>query len=58
MVDDLLTAKEAAAYLRVPISWIYERSRTGAIPVRKIGHHIRIPRTEFLVWIDKQSVSK
>ena len=51
---DLLTVKEAADYLKVPLSWIYERTRTRAIPIRKIGRHVRVPRDEFLAWIDRE----
>jgi excisionase family DNA binding protein len=53
-LDELLTVQEAAEYLKVPTSWIYERTRTRAIPVRKIGRHCRIPRDEFLAWIEQQ----
>jgi len=52
--DALLTVVEAANYLKVPVSWIYERTRTRAIPVRKIGRHCRIPREEFLEWIERE----
>ena len=57
-LDDLLTVDEVAKYLKVPKSWIYERTRTGAIPVRKIGRHIRIPKTEFLAWIESKSMKE
>ena len=52
--NDLLTVEEAANYLRVPISWVYERTRTRSIPVRKLGRHVRIPRSELLAWIEKE----
>jgi excisionase family DNA binding protein len=54
--SELLTVQEAADYLRVPQSWVYERTRTGAIPVRKIGHLVRIPRAELLSWVDERTV--
>ena len=53
-LSDLMTVQEAADYLRVPVSWLYERTRTRSIPVRKIGRHCRIPRNEFLAWIEGQ----
>jgi excisionase family DNA binding protein len=56
-LDDLLTVDEVAEYLKVPKSWIYERTRTRAIPVRKIGNHVRIPRNEFLAWIEKHGMA-
>ena len=33
----LLTITEAAEVLRIPISWLYERTRRNAIPYRRIG---------------------
>ena len=54
-LDDLLTVREAADYLRVPVSWVYERTRTRSIPVRKIGRHVRIPREELLAWIERDA---
>jgi excisionase family DNA binding protein len=49
----LLTVKEAADYLKVPVSFIYRRTRIKAIPVRKVGRHCRIPREKFLAWIER-----
>ena len=53
-LPDLLTVAELAHFLKVPKSWVYERTRIRAIPVRKIGRHLRIPRDEFLAWVDKE----
>lgn len=49
-----LTPQEAAELLRVPVGWVYQRTRTRSIPVRKIGGHCRIPRQELLDWIDRE----
>ena len=54
-LSDLLTVAEAAAYLKVPKSWIYERTRSHQIPVRKLGRHCRIPMIQFLAWIESQA---
>jgi len=51
---DLLTVGEVAEYLRVPISWVYERTRKRAIPMWKLGRHIRIPRQELNSWLEEQ----
>jgi excisionase family DNA binding protein len=56
ILDDLLTVEEAAKYLRVPVSWIYQRTRSRQIPVRKLGGHVRIPRDEFFEWINAEGV--
>jgi len=37
----LYTVSQAAAILQVAEVWIYERTRKGAIPHRKLGKHIR-----------------
>ena len=54
LVKELLTVNEVANYLRVPRSWVYERTRHGIIPLRRIGRHIRIPKGELLEWINAQ----
>ena len=33
--DELMTVEEVASYLRVPKSWVYERSRFGRL---RAGH--------------------
>ena len=54
VIPRYFTPKEAAALLRVPISWIYDRTRTREIPLRKLGRHVRIPKDELLAWIDQE----
>lgn len=44
MADDLLTAQEAADYLKVKKSTVYEMIKRGEIPSTKIGKQLRIPR--------------
>ena len=58
MHDDLMTVEEAAEYLKVPKSWVYERTRLRAIPIRKLGRHVRIPRNEFLAWIEREGLAR
>ncbi len=38
---ELLTPEELAARLKVPLSWVYEQSRQGNIPTRRLGRYIR-----------------
>ena len=56
--DQLLTVAEVAQLLRVSPRWVYERTRTGRIPVRKIGGSVRIPLVEFKRWLDAQSIPR
>ena len=51
--DELLTVQEVAVYLRVPVRWVYERTRQRTIPVRKLGGFIRIPKRELEAWVER-----
>ena len=42
----LFTIKEAAEVLRIPISWLHERTRRNAIPYRRIGKYVRFTQDE------------
>ena len=53
-LQNLLTVQETADYLRVPVSWVYARTCTRGLPVRKLGRHVRIPRDLLMAWIEKQ----
>jgi excisionase family DNA binding protein len=37
----LLTPDELADQLKVPVSWVYEKSRQGEIPTHRIGRYPR-----------------
>jgi excisionase family DNA binding protein len=50
----LLTAEELAAQLKVPVSWVYERSRQGSIPTVRVGRYIRFRLQEV---VDSQKKS-
>ena len=54
MANELLTIEEAAAFLKVPKSWIYERTRKGTIPHVKLGKYLRFPVGELRQSIAKQ----
>jgi excisionase family DNA binding protein len=41
-----VTIKEAAEVLRIPISWLYERTRRNAIPCRRIGKYVRFTQDD------------
>jgi excisionase family DNA binding protein len=49
-----MTVAEVAALLKLPISWIYERTRrAGAerIPHFKLGKYLRFSQREVLEWL-------
>ena len=58
--DDLLTVDEAARYLHVPLSWVYEHARTGSgdrLPVIKVGKYLRFARRDLRAYIDAKRAS-
>jgi hypothetical protein len=55
MEDELLTAAEVAQFLRVPLSWVYERCRVGAVdplPHLKLGKYLRFRKTDLLAFVN------
>ena len=42
-VEELITVQELAKRLKVPVSWVYQRTRLGqeAIPHVKMGKYVR-----------------
>ena len=44
MSDDLFTAQEAADFLKVKKTTVYELVKRGDLPSTKIGKQLRIPR--------------
>jgi len=53
----LLTLKEAAEWLHVPPSWIYQRTHAGAterIPFIKLGRLLRFDQAELQTWLDER----
>jgi excisionase family DNA binding protein len=55
--NDLLTIKEVAELLRVPVSWVYGRTRRRSIdriPGFRIGEYWRFQESEVLAWVERQ----
>lgn len=53
---DLLTAAEVALVLKVPVSWIYDRTRLrgpGRIPHIKLGKYLRFDANEVRTWLSR-----
>ena len=56
-VDSLLTVEDVAELLKLPVSWIYERTRRrgiGRIPGFRLGKYWRFRRAEVLEWLEQQ----
>ncbi len=53
----LLTIKEVAELLRVPVSWVYGRTRRRALerlPGYRLGKYWRFSEDEVLAWVKCQ----
>jgi excisionase family DNA binding protein len=58
-MEALMTIEEVSALLKVPPSWIYERTAPKCtpayrIPHLKLGRHLRFERAEVVEWMAKQ----
>jgi excisionase family DNA binding protein len=49
----LWTTQQAAAYLGVRPSWLYEAAREGRVPVVRLGKHLRFLKEDLDAWIAK-----
>jgi excisionase family DNA binding protein len=52
---DLMTVAETAEWLKVPVSWVYERSRKRGrerIPCIKLGKYLRFERGAVRAWVE------
>jgi|GEM_PF-1625670 hypothetical protein len=53
--DSLLTPQDAARFLRVPISWVYEHVRPNAedrLPMLKVGKYLRFDARDLRAYVD------
>ena len=51
MTDRLLDATEVAERLGVPISWVRESARSGAMPCVRLGRYVRFDLADVEAWI-------
>ena len=56
--ERLLTPPELAEHLQVPISWVYDQSRVGAIPTVRVGRYLRFHLGEVLGYLQAQKRSR
>ena len=55
MSDRLLTANEVADWLSVPVSWVRESTRSGAMPHVKLGRYKRYREVGVARWLEECS---
>lgn len=56
-LDELMTVGEIAAFLKVPNSWVYERTRRHGferLPHVRLGKYLRFSLPEVRTWLEKQ----
>lgn len=51
--QDVLTAEEAARFLRISISTLYQLVKEGALPLRRIGTRLIFGRQALLKWVNE-----
>jgi excisionase family DNA binding protein len=60
--DELLTVHDAARFLNVSVSWIYEHTRHDTedrLPFVKLGKYLRFDRTDLRAYVDaKRAASR
>ena len=57
LAEELMTVSEIAAFLKVPVSWVYERTRRRGIerlPHVKLGKYLRFSMPEIKKWLETQ----
>lgn len=55
MSERLLTADEVAELLAVPVSWVRESTRSGAMPHVELGRYRRYRRDQVEAWLEECS---
>ena len=53
--EQLATVKELALHLKVPESWIYDKTKKGGdMPVKRVGKYLRISIHAVEDWLEKK----
>ncbi len=50
--DRLLDAAEVAELLNVPVSWVRESTRSGAMPHVRLGRYVRFSAADVEAWLE------
>ncbi|MGI0133402.1 MAG: helix-turn-helix transcriptional regulator [Candidatus Micrarchaeaceae archaeon] len=57
-LGEILTPEEVAERLKVPASWVYEKTRSrckNPIPSKPLGRYVRFDWNEVVCWLEAQS---
>lgn len=57
--NTLVTPKELAAILKVPVSWIYQQTRLGqeAIPHLRVGRYVRFDPQQVMAFLKERQAA-
>jgi excisionase family DNA binding protein len=58
--QELLTVHDAARFLRVPVSWVYEHTRPESqdrLPHLKVGKYLRFDARDLHAYVDAKRVA-
>ena len=60
--EDILTPEELAARLKVPKSWVYEKTRSrdrnqNPLPCLRLGRYIRFDWTKVVEWLTQEKAN-
>ncbi len=59
--SELLTVRQVAELLQVPVSWVYGRMRTRSpeqLPAYRLGKYWRFDRNEVLAWVARHQTNR
>lgn len=54
-MPNVMTAKEMAAYLQMPLNSVYQMARDGTLPAARVGRHWRFHRDVIDEWVRAHS---
>ena len=54
-LDPILTVTEAAEYMKLSKSKVYQLIQMGKMPHLRIGRNVRIKQSEMVKWLEKQA---
>jgi excisionase family DNA binding protein len=49
-----MSVHDVAAYLNVPVRWVYQRVQRNEIPHRRLGKHLRFEREPLSQWLQQR----
>jgi excisionase family DNA binding protein len=52
VTDRLIDASDVAERLGVPVSWVCESARSGAIPCVRLGRYVRFDLADVEAWLE------